>query len=367
MADTAYGVNHPMAVKLWSTRLIREALKETYVSRFMGTSKDSLVVVRNELNKSPGDRIRIPLRMQLTGAGILGDGTLEGNEEELVVYSDDLLIDQLRHAVRSGGEMSEQRVPFSVREEALDGLRDWWADRIDEAFFNQIAGDVSISQTFAGMNLPTAPTGTASPSNGHIIYGSGRTSTTTSLTATSSNSASIRGLVFNTAAIDVALNLAKIGTPAMRPLRINGQSKYVCFVHPNQVRYLRQTNTANVVTWYDVMRARVEGGERDNPIFNGALGEYNGVILHESPRLPIPTVSGNTTFPRAVLCGAQAAAFGTGRRDPDLQMKWVEELFDYENKLGVSAAMIWGMKKMVFNGQDFATIVIQTYAPNPAV
>ena len=98
MATTDYGVNHPLAVKLWSKKLIREALKETYISRFMGTSKDSLVYVKDELNKSAGDRIRVGLRMQLTGQGIVGDGTLEGNEEALTTYTDDLLIDQLRHA-----------------------------------------------------------------------------------------------------------------------------------------------------------------------------------------------------------------------------------------------------------------------------
>ena len=34
MATTAYGTNHPLAVKLWSKRLMREALKETYIGRF---------------------------------------------------------------------------------------------------------------------------------------------------------------------------------------------------------------------------------------------------------------------------------------------------------------------------------------------
>ena len=46
-------------------------------------------------------------------------------------------------------------------------------------------------------------------------------------------------------------------------------------------------------------------------------------------------------------------------------MKWVEELFDYENQLGVSASLIWGLKKTVFNSIDFGTIVVQTYSPNP--
>ncbi len=60
--------------------------------------------------------------MQLSGAGVAGDGTLEGNEEALTTYSDNIFIDQLRHAVRSAGKMTEQRVPFSIREEARAGL-----------------------------------------------------------------------------------------------------------------------------------------------------------------------------------------------------------------------------------------------------
>jgi hypothetical protein len=46
-------------------------------------------------------------------------------------------------------------------------------------------------------------------------------------------------------------------------------------------------------------------------------------------------------------------------------MTWVEELFDYENELGVSAGMIYGFKKMVFNSADFSTIVMSSYSPAP--
>lgn len=167
------------------------------------------------------------------------------------------------------------------------------------------------------------------------------------------------------AVIDTALNLAKIATPAMRPLRINGQSKYVMFLHPNQVRQLKQVAPTGVITWYDLMRARVEGGELDNPIYNGGLGEYNGVILHESVRVPDYTGSGTSNWRRAILCGAQAACFATGQRDADGEMQWFEELFDYGNKLGVEAGLIWGLKKLQYNSQDFATIVAVTYATNP--
>ena len=103
MALTEYGVNAPEAVKLWSRKLAREALKQTYINRFIGTSDDSLIQERTDTKKSEGDRIRITLRMQLDGDGIQGDGTLEGNEEALTTYTDDILINQLRHAVRSQG------------------------------------------------------------------------------------------------------------------------------------------------------------------------------------------------------------------------------------------------------------------------
>ena len=36
-----------------------------------------------------------------------------------------------------------------------------------------------------------------------------------------------------------------------------------------------------------------------------------------------------------------------------------------ENQLGVSAGLIFGLKKMVFNSKDFATIVVSSYAPAP--
>ncbi|KKK78727.1 hypothetical protein LCGC14_2840640, partial [marine sediment metagenome] len=44
-------------------------------------------------------------------------------------------------------------------------------------------------------------------------------------------------------------------------------------------------------------------------------------------------------------------------------MTWVEELFDYENQLGVAAGQISGLKKSIFNSNDFGTIVMTGYAP----
>lgn len=78
MATTDYGVNHPLAVKIWSRKLTREAITRTYARKFMGSTADSMLMVKTDLQKGPGDRVRCGLRMALNGDGISGDGTLEG-------------------------------------------------------------------------------------------------------------------------------------------------------------------------------------------------------------------------------------------------------------------------------------------------
>lgn len=64
----------------------------------MGPNASSIIQIKDETTKSAGDKITYGLRMQMSGAGVIGDGTLEGQEESLTVYSDAVVIDQLRHA-----------------------------------------------------------------------------------------------------------------------------------------------------------------------------------------------------------------------------------------------------------------------------
>src|SRR6185436_19967853 len=147
MAQTDFGVNHPLAVKIWSKKIAREALKQTYISRFMGEGSNNLCQVFDELNKGAGDRIRGPLRMQLTGSGVGEAQALEGGEEALVTYNDEFVINDMAHAVRLNVTIDQQRVPFSVREEAAMGLSDWLADRYDNWAANQLTGYTDVSDT----------------------------------------------------------------------------------------------------------------------------------------------------------------------------------------------------------------------------
>jgi len=349
MAQTSYGVNAPEAVKLWRKTLFEEALKATWVGKFMGEGSDSILQVLDDTGKGPGDRVTTTLRMQLAGDGVIGDGTLEGNEEALITYTDNLLINQLRNAVRSGGKMSEQRIPWSVREEAQTGLSDWFAARFDFGFFNQVCGNTAESRlSYTGLNAAIAPDAAHRYSpNAH----------TTDQTIAA-------GDEFSLSFIDNAVELAKLASPVLRPIMVDGEAKYVAVLHTKSVTQLR-TNT-NAGQWLDIQKAAVTGdGSKNNPIYTGALGEYNGVVLHESTRIPNGVNSSTgvavSTCYRNVLLGAQAAVIGFGQGQSMDSMDWTEELFDYGNQLGVAAACIFGLKKSQYNSADYGTILMPSY------
>lgn len=358
MATTAYPVNHPLAVKLWSKKLFHDVIGESFFSRFMGEGSESMIQLKTETQKGPGDRIRVGLRALLSGDGIQGDSTLEGNEEALATYYDDVVINQLRHAVRSDGKMSEQRVPFSVREENRMGLKDWWTERLETTLANVLTGNLDQTDTkYTGNNATTAPT------TGRLVVG-GNHSTEASLSATTTHAIQLTDL---DRAVTIAKTAVAAGRQRIRPVRADGRSYYIVFLHPYQIQQLR-ADAATAGNFFDVNQAILQGGKiSDNPIITRASFIYGQCLVHEWSYLPVvdDAVTSNTSYRRGVLCGAQSAVLAVGQDNSPNKMNWKEELFDYGNQLGVSAGMIFGMKKMVFNSIDFGTIVLSGYAPAP--
>ena len=104
-----------------------------------------------------------------------------------------------------------------------------------------------------------------------------------------------------------------------------------------------------------------------NPIFTGALGVYNGMIMFDSTRLYSPLAN----VYRNMFLGAQSGVFAIGsaydsiesqRVGKDNMMSWYEEIDDYGNEKGISVGCIFGVNKSVFNSKDYGTIVISSYS-----
>lgn len=316
MAVTTYGTNHAMAVKLWSKRLSVEVLHATYAMRFTGKSQSAMIEIKDETSKGAGDKVTFALRMQMVQDGVLGDDTAEGSEEALVTYSDSIVIDQLRMLTRSKGKMSEQRVPFSVREEGMLGLKDLWTDRLDEAFFNQVCGYVPQTSI-----LRTGLQAVVAPDADHIIRYGANAAADESITTTAT---------FALGILDTAVERAHTLSPGIRPIKVNGQDHFVAFLHPYQVTAMRTSTSTG--QWLDITKSAYQGrGEDDNPIFNGMLGMYNNVVLHADKRVTQGSAAAGTavtTVRRAVFCGAQAAVMAFGRDGGPERFNWVEKTFD---------------------------------------
>ncbi|MFK5600252.1 N4-gp56 family major capsid protein [Methylobacterium sp. HMF5984] len=365
MGTTTYGLNDALAAKLWSMKLSTEATKALDIGPLFGESAKSVIQVKTETQKGTGDKVTFGLRMQLSGNGFTSSDRAEGNGEQLTTNSDAITIDELGNVVgiRSKNTIDSQRVPFNLRDEAKDGLVDWFQLRTSVTFFNHVCGytpanfvqvDGSGGAKFTGNNVVTAATRVIRPN------------------ARANDGALVAGDILTLDQIDAAVEIAKTGGNAggvkMRPITIDGMDEcWVMYLHPTQVTQLRRNTAAG--QWFDIQKAALQGGEiTKNAIFNGSVGMYNKVILRESQQVTYGVAAdGKTIIPtvrRAVLMGAQAATAAFGKSGGPTKYRWNEELYDHKRELEVSAWAIWGLKKTTFNGADFAAIVIPTYAVN---
>lgn len=363
MAITSYGVNDALAVKLWARDLNREVRKGLSIAPLIGKGPNSIIQEKTEF-KGGGDKITTGLRMQLKGAGRSENEVLEGNEESLTTYSDSFFINELVHAVRVKGEdtIDVQRVNHNLRDEARDALADWYADRLSLWFFIQMSGytassityrgtSTTLSSVYQGMNTVTAP------STNRKIYATGSADETVNADSTAT---------FQLQYLDWAKEQAMTANPKVRPIKIGGENKYVAYLHPYQVTDLR-TNTSTG-QWLDIQKAAMTGGMvSNNPIYSGALGEYNGVIIRQSEDVVTgvhsSTAAEQTSTRRALFLGAQAGTIGfSSKFSKNSPYKWVEKTFDYDRELGVSAQGLMGMKKSIYNSEDFGVLTISTYA-----
>jgi N4-gp56 family major capsid protein len=278
---------------------------------------------------------------------------MRDNEEALVYYQDNVSINQLRnaHAFR---RMSQQRTLHDMRVDAKTNLSEWFAGVYDTQMFNHLCGNTN--ETFA--NTATAPDG-----NHYIMSGDvSKTDVIVTDEGNLSNNDQIQ-----LADLDYAKEAAKTLTPPIRPVMIDGGDYFVIVLHSYSVTDLRLdiANSA-YVSWPDIQMYANKRG-LSNPIFSGALGVYNGMILYESTRIYSP----ETNVRRNLFLGAQAGVYCIGsaydsiekeRVGKDNMMSWFEQTDDYGNEKGISVGAIYGMKGTRFNSKDFGKIVISSYA-----
>lgn len=242
--DSGAGVLQNAIPTFWSERLRTDAIRRAFWGvRFEGKEGSKKPIIVNEdFTKKPGETIKFNVSSKLFSAGVTGENTLAGNEDQLSLGQYTLSVDWIRNAVAYTKNL-EKRVNFNIAQTIRSELSDWMARHFDASMFSAILSGAS-NTIYAGAASSEALLGT----NCH----------------------------FNTEEIDrIKLALSRTAIP----IRVEGESGneeeyYGCVISEIDEHWLKGDDV-----WTQTQR---EAGPRDakNKIFTGALGVYNGVILY---------------------------------------------------------------------------------------
>lgn len=346
MAYTEFARGSAQAVKRYSDRLMKETFGEMSITSLLGTDANACIQIQPDLDKNPGDNVVFDFLVQDRSAGVNGDSELEGFETSMTYYQDQLYINQKRQGHAFKG-MSQQRTVHDLRKNGRASLAGWWAWFIEGGLFAHLAGvpgdgDETVigalgadtgGTDFAGNVITTMDAS-------HIVDGSAGD--------------------FDAGLIDQAVAKAKLATPRVAPIMVGGRETYVMYLHPASVWQMRENGSQ----WLTVQQY-AGPRDQDNPIFSGALGVYNNVILRESKHVPsVSTLRHNLLLGR----GAGAIAFGNaweknsrvGDGGGGSFFDWREQERDYGNKKGIGSVSILGFKRAIFNSKALGVISVRS-------
>ncbi len=352
---------------VWSRDFWHAARNASFINQFAGTGSNAMVQSITDLTKSEkGARAVLTLLADLSGDGVVGDYTLEGNEEALSSSDIVVRIDQMRNANRLAGRLADQKSIVNFREASRDSLSYWLADRMDQIAFLTLSGLAYTKKNNGGVrtvaatgqnlsNLEYSADVSAPTSSRHLIAKADGTVATGDLT-----SADILGY-------KSIVNLkAYAKDHYIRGVRAKGgEETFHMFVTPQGMAQLKLDT--------DFLANIRNAGNRGsaNSLFSGSSSVMvDGVMVHEFRHVYDTSgeasgskfgASGTVNGQRALFCGAQALAMADiGDAD------WVEDTYDYGNQHGISVGKILGFRKPKYTSmvtgdtQDFGVIALDT-------
>ncbi len=342
--------------ELWSKELLDDVMRDVgNIMRFMGSDENNIVQVSRELGKKGGDTETFGLIARLRGDGVTGDDELEGNEESMRSFAEQVSIDQIRNAVRLKGKLDAQKVVYDQIKSAREILRVWMKEFLARQIFLKLGGvtNTTIVDTNGKVvggralwsNTPDfIPDADEAYTGSRLRYMNAGGVSTASLTS---------GNTMTLDTVTNAVTMAHLSDPKIQPLSGDGEDFYVMYLHPLSARDIRKSSD-----WKTAQQNARERAE-SNPVFRGALGYWSNCLLLENEFVPWLDVSvaGNSfrgsgtgtdcavDVARNLLCGRQAVLMAEASNPEAL----VVEQFDYKNKDGVAGSFIGGLQKSVFS------------------
>jgi len=352
---------------VWSRDVWKSVREQMFIGKFLGGDEGSVIQRITELTKTEkGEKVLMHLLADLVDDGVIGDNEREGQEEEMLTYTDDITIDMISHGVRQKGKLAEQKTVVRFREHARDSLAYWLANRMDQLAFLTLSGiaysfntDGSTRTSGAFASLSFASDVSAPTANRHQRVTADGSGVYTGLAAGATGSVDATDTLSYKALVDIGV-YAK--TNYVKPIMSGGREYYVVLVRPEGLAQLKKDPDYNNA----IVNAAQRGDK--NPFFTGGVVTVDGLIIHEH-RLVYNTKGaasgskwgsgGTVDGSRMLVLGSQALGFA------DLGApEWSEKWFNYDSSPGVNVDKMFGFLKPKFystwNGsiEDFGVIAV---------
>lgn len=319
----------------WDSQFFEAYIRESRFFRYMGADENSIIQTKEDLTKKKGDAITFALVNELTGAGVTGSQTLEGNEEALDSRSHKLTVAPLRHAV-AVNEWDEQKSAIDLRNAGKMMIKMWAMTKMRD----------DIVAALASINGVAYGTATAAQRNAWVVDNVDRVLFGALKGNYSATHATALANIDNTAdkltpeAVSLMKRIAGSAVPKIRPVRLKEDEEWsVLFCNSRAFRDF----SLNATVAQANRDARVRG--MDNPLFTGGSLVWDGVIVREIPEIGILTGvgAGSIDVGPVYLVGAQAIGCGWAQRT-----KTVTNVRDYGFLHGVGVSEMRGIQKLTF-------------------
>ena len=360
MARTQILSSDPGAVKAFSASVAVDVAKKSYFNSKLagGESQKLPVLMKTDLEAGAGDEVTMYLVAKLRGRPVQGSEKLEGREMRLSKYTDKLRVDKFRNGVNVGDVMDQKRVKWSLRQQARDRLSDYIAEVEDEMTMMYAAGARGVGREI--QHFPAGwtawPNSFADPDTDHQVYGGDATSKA-SLTADDKLTLSV---------IDKLAAKAKLflGTETngakMEQVTVDGGKHFVLLTGVEAMYDLRRE--AGDQGWLAIQKAAAAAEGRRSPIFDGSMGMYNGVILHEHEgviKFEDYGAGSNIDAMRSIFFGAHAVSKAYGfKGNGGVRYQLSESGVDHDEEAIIHFRTILGIKRSRFNDKDFGSIAV---------
>jgi hypothetical protein len=329
-------VNSANVEELWDAKFFKEYVRANRFKRYMGTTPNSIIQLREDLTKKAGDGITIPLVTKLSGSGVTGNGLLEGNEEALGNYGHKIEVATRRNAV-AVTDNDQQLTGIQLRDAAKEMLKLWCMEQLRTDIITAMH---SISGTaYASASEGAKDTWLAANAD-RVVFGDG------SVGGYSDHSADVlavtAGMTLTKEIVSKYKATAELADPIIRPVTVDEDSEnYVLFVGSGAFRDLK----ADLGTSLQNAQERGDG----NPLWKDGDLMWDGVIIRKIQEIgTIGTVGASSArIEPTFLCGAQAIGTAYAKRP-----KSTTDVRDYQFVKGVGIHEMLGVEKLVYNGVD---------------